>query len=173
MIQDPSRRNFLRTAPAATVAGLALSEVVLYRSGAAQSTAPEPFQVFTSETIGSMVHGLEASPGNKDLVKTPALPFSITFTSEQKKSAKEFEYHEGRHHIFHIIEGSTTFELGGTPQSPHSTAPGEWLAPTSAGSTLVTLHKGDILVIPKGTPHKRSTEESVTLSLVSIESPRS
>jgi mannose-6-phosphate isomerase-like protein (cupin superfamily) len=176
MTKNPSRRNFLRTAPAATVAGLALTDIVLHRSLAAeteeQTATPEPIKVFDYATIAGIVQGLDASPGNKDLMKTPALPFSIAFTVEKKKSAKEFEYHEGRHHIFHVIEGTTVYELGGTPQGAHSTGPNEWLAPSSTGSTTVTLHKGDILVIPKGTPHKRSTAESVTLSLVSIESPR-
>jgi len=31
----------------------------------------------------------------------------------------------------------------------------------------VLLGKGDILVLPRGTPHKRSTEDSVTLYLIS------
>ena len=31
----------------------------------------------------------------------------------------------------------------------------------------MTLHKGDMLVIPRGTPHKRSTEGSVTFYLIS------
>jgi quercetin dioxygenase-like cupin family protein len=173
MIKNPSRRNFLRTAPAATVAGLALSEVVLHRSMDAQDATPEPYKLFRGEAIVNIVEGLMTTPGNNNLLKTPSLPFSIVLTSEAKKSAKEFEYHEGRYHIFHILEGTTLYELGGMPQNAHSTAPGEWLAPASTGSTSVTLHKGDILVIPRGTPHKRSTADSVTFSLVSIESPRS
>ncbi len=31
----------------------------------------------------------------------------------------------------------------------------------------MTLKKGDMLVIPRGTPHRRSTEGSVTLTLIS------
>ena len=88
-------------------------------------------------------------------------------TTEEKKSAKEFEYHEGRDHIFQVLEGATTYELGGTPTNPRNTKPGEWLAPGSEGATTVTLRKGDMLVIPRGTPHKRTTETSVTFYLIS------
>jgi mannose-6-phosphate isomerase-like protein (cupin superfamily) len=32
---------------------------------------------------------------------------------------------------------------------------------------MLTLHKGDMLIIPRGTPHKRSTAGSVTFTLIS------
>ena len=96
-----------------------------------------------------------------------ALPFSVTITTEAKKIASEFEYHEGRDHIFLILDGATKYELGGTPKNGHKTKPGEWLAPESEGAMSVTLKKGDMLVIPRGTPHKRSTAESVTFYLIS------
>jgi quercetin dioxygenase-like cupin family protein len=88
-------------------------------------------------------------------------------TVETAKNAKEFEWHENRDHIFQIIDGSTVYEVGGTPKGAHSTGPGEWLAPASEGATTITLKKGDMLVIPRGTPHKRNTAESVTLTLIS------
>jgi mannose-6-phosphate isomerase-like protein (cupin superfamily) len=88
-------------------------------------------------------------------------------TTEVHASAKEFEWHEGRDHIIQIIDGSTLYEVGGTPQNGRNTKPGEWLAPTSTGSKSLLLAKGDILIIPRGTPHKRSTEDSVTFYLLS------
>ena len=107
-------------------------------------------------------------PGNDNLFTgSSSVPLTIVMTTEERKSAKEFEFHEFRDHIFQILEGTTIYELGGTPQSPRNTKPGEWLAPTSTGARTVTLHKGDMLVIQRGTPHKRSTEGSVTFLLIS------
>jgi uncharacterized protein YjlB len=57
--------------------------------------------------------------------------------------------------------------LGGTPKDAHSQKSGEWLAPTSDGAAIVTLKKGDMLIIPRGMPHKRSTTDSVTFTLIS------
>jgi mannose-6-phosphate isomerase-like protein (cupin superfamily) len=91
----------------------------------------------------------------------------MVLTTEKTKSGKEFEWHEGRDHIFQILEGSTVYELGGTPKNQHSTGPGEWLAPESEGAVKMTLNKGDMLVVPRGTPHKRTTAESVTFYLIS------
>jgi mannose-6-phosphate isomerase-like protein (cupin superfamily) len=173
MAKDQTRRNFLRTAPLAAVAGLPLTEQLLFASsaaaGAAQVATPEPFQVFTSGKLTDAMTTLKAKPGNDNLFSNKALPFTIVMTTEEKKSGKEFEYHEGRDHIFQILEGTTVYELGGTPKDARNTKPGEWLAPTSDGATSLTLHKGDMLVIPRGTPHKRSTEGSVSFTLISIE----
>jgi quercetin dioxygenase-like cupin family protein len=173
MAKDQTRRNFLRTAPLAAAISLPLTEQFLFASGTtmagAQATTPEPIQVFTSGKLTDAMKALQAKPGNDNLFGSKALPFTIVMTTEEKKSGKEFEYHEGRDHIFQILDGTTTYELGGTPKDARNTKPGEWLAPTSAGATSLTLHKGDMLVIPRGTPHKRSTETSVTFTLISIE----
>jgi quercetin dioxygenase-like cupin family protein len=173
MAKDQTRRNFLRTAPLAAAVSLPLTEQFLFASGsasgAAQAMTPEPYQVFTSGKLTDAMKALQAKPGNDNLFASKALPFTIVMTTEEKKSAKEFEYHEGRDHILQILEGATVYELGGTPKDARNTKPGEWLAPMSEGVTSLTLHKGDMLVIPRGTPHKRSTETSVTFTLISIE----
>ena len=170
MAKDQTRRNFLRTAPLA--AAITLNQLLFASSataGGAQTTTPEPFQLFTSGKLTEAMNTLKATPGNDNLFADKALPFTIVMTTEEKKSGKEFEYHEGRDHIFQILDGTTVYELGGTPKDARNTKPGEWLAPTSDGATMLTLHKGDMLVIPRGTPHKRSTEASVTFVLISVE----
>lgn len=173
MVKDQTRRNFLRTAPLAAAVSLPFAEQLLFASsaasGAGQVATPEPFQVFTSGKLTEAMQALKAKPGNDNLFATKAPPLTIVMTTEEKKSGKEFEYHEGRDHIFQILDGTTVYELGGTPKDARNTKPGEWLAPTSEGATSITLHKGDMLVIPRGTPHKRSTETSVTLLLISAE----
>ena len=59
-------------------------------------------------------------------------------------------------------------KLGGTPKGGHvNKGPGEWLAAGAVGSKSIMMMKGDMLVIPRGTLHKRSTEDSVTFILIS------
>jgi mannose-6-phosphate isomerase-like protein (cupin superfamily) len=170
MVNDHTRRNFLRTAPIVAAVSLSLTEKFLFASatsGEPPATAPEPFQLFTSDKLSDAMKALQTKPGNDNLFDSKPLPFTIVMTTEEKKAAKEFEYHEGRDHILQILEGTTILEVGGTPKDARNTKPGEWLAPTSEGATSLTLHKGDMLVIPRSTPHKRSTEGSVTLLLIS------
>jgi mannose-6-phosphate isomerase-like protein (cupin superfamily) len=171
-IESPGRRKFLFAAPAAAAAGFALADASLFSSlAAAQRDAPPAsgpsFQVFTAETIQGDVGALDANPGNNNLVDDKT--FTVVLTTEKTKAGKEFEWHEGRDHIFQILDGSTIYEVGGTPKGGHSTKPGEWLAPESEGATRVALNKGDMLIIRRGTPHKRTTKESVTFTLISAQ----
>ncbi len=174
MVNAHTRRTFLRTAPLAAAVSLSLTDQFLSASvlpadsgQSASATAPVPFQVFTAQSIEDAEKALHAAPGDKSLVKSDALPFTMVLTTETAKSAKEFEWHEGRDHILQILEGTTVYEVGGTPKNGRNTKPGEWLAPISEGATKVTLKKGDTLVIPRNTPHKRSTSGSVTFTLIS------
>jgi quercetin dioxygenase-like cupin family protein len=171
MANDLSRRNFLRTAPLAAAA-LPLTDSLLHaatlESGQTGSmTTAVPFVVITAEAIQADSKMLQSKPGNKDLVTSKELPFLMVLTTETGKSASEFEWHEGRDHILQVLEGTTLYELGGTPKNGRNVKPGEWLAPASEGATKVTLKKGDTLVIPRNTPHKRSTTGSVTFTLIS------
>jgi quercetin dioxygenase-like cupin family protein len=168
-LKDPNRRMFLASASAAVATGFVLAESTLANAQTGTqtgtATAPASFQLITAETFQSDVKTLQAAPGNNNLVTQNA--FTIVLTTETAHSAKEFEWHEGRDHILQVIEGTTMYELGGTPRNAHSQKPGEWLAPASDGAAIVTLHKGDMLIIPRGMPHKRSTEGSVTFTLIS------
>jgi mannose-6-phosphate isomerase-like protein (cupin superfamily) len=168
-VKNPGRRNFLRTAPVAAAASLTLADTSLFTSlAAAQSVPPVmavPFQLLTAQTLQDHFKALQPKSGNETVIN--ATNFVVILTVETAKTAKEFEYHEGRDHVFHILEGSTTYELGGTPKNARKTRPGEWLAPESEGATSITLKKGDMLVVQRGTPHRRITTESVTLILVS------
>jgi quercetin dioxygenase-like cupin family protein len=172
MAKNTSRRNFLRTAPIAAAAGFTLTETLIAAAQAAPGAdvvaAAVPYKLFTGKELDADEKALQAAPGNKNLVDQSAgLPCAIVMTTEVHKSAAEFEWHEGRDHIIQIIDGSTLYEVGGTPKNGRNTKPGEWLAPTSEGSKSILLGKGDLLVIPRGTPHKRSTEDSVTFYLIS------
>jgi quercetin dioxygenase-like cupin family protein len=167
-MQESSRRNFLRTATVAAAAGLTLSDAKLFAApaeGQGTASAPNPFKLYTAEHLAEEWQGLDKAPANKTIVITGN--YSIILTVEKAKAGKEFEWHEGRDHVIQIVDGTTVYEVGGTPKSGHSTGPGEWLAPESEGATKMTLKKGDMLLVPRGTPHKRSTADSVTLTIIS------
>jgi mannose-6-phosphate isomerase-like protein (cupin superfamily) len=169
-MKNSSRRNFLRTAPVAAAAGLALTDTLLFASQAGGPSAPPAvpaaFQLFTAQAIQDDIKALQAG-GNNNLVDARTMPCTVVLTTEVAKSAKEFEWHEGRDHLLQILEGTTVYEVGGTPNDGRNTKPGEWLAPAAVGAATLTLKKGDMLVIPRGTPHRRSTAESVTFLLIS------
>jgi uncharacterized protein YjlB len=168
-VTNSSRRNFLRTAPVAAAAGLTLADAKLFASFAAgqnaAAAAPTGFQFFSAQSIQEDMKALQVRPGSNNLVS--AKEFTVVLTTETDKSAAEFEWHEGRDHVVMVMDGATVYEVGGSPKNGRSTKPGEWLAPAAVGATKLSLKKGDMLIIPRGTLHKRSTAECVTFFLIS------
>lgn len=168
-LENSDRRSFLLTTAAAAAAGFTLADTPLFAAPAPvqgeAASGSANFQLFTAEHLEADIKAMQAAPANKNIIENKS--FVVILTVEKEKSAKEFEYHEGRDHVFYILDGSTIYEVGGTPKNGRNIRPGEWLAPESEGATTLKLKKGDMLMVPRGTPHKRITEGSVTLILVS------
>ncbi len=134
-ISNPDRRRFLRSVPAAAAAGLTLTDLSFLSSSATAQGAAQPgaanFKLFRADEIQDDIKALEDHPGSKSFVQEKTI--TMVMTTEKNKHAPEFEWHEHRDHIIQILDGSTLYELGGTPKGGHSTGPGEWLAPESEG----------------------------------------
>jgi quercetin dioxygenase-like cupin family protein len=178
MAKNTSRRNFLRTAPIAAAAGFTLTETLMAAAQVEQGAKGEyvnataqPFKLFTAKDLADDMKALDAKPGDNKLYESKVIPQQIILTTEKHKSAAEFEWHEGRDHVVQIIDGSTLYEVGGTPTGTKVMGPGEWHATGSTGSKSILMIKGDMLLIPRGTLHKRSTEDSVTFLLISNPAP--
>jgi len=176
MANKTSRRAFLRTAPVAAAVGLSLTDRLMFAAGGQAGAEPgadvvaaaSPYQFFSSKQLDDDAKAGVAKPGDTHLFDSKTLPLAIVMTTEVSKSAKEFEWHEGRDHIVQVVDGMTLYEVGGTPKGGHvNKGPGEWLAAGAVGSKSIMMMKGDMLVIPRGTLHKRSTEDSVTFILIS------
>jgi mannose-6-phosphate isomerase-like protein (cupin superfamily) len=176
MAKNTSRRSFLRTAPIAAAAGFTLADSLMAMAqaapGAEVNAAAQPIKLFKASELADDMKALDAKPGDNKLYASTAIPVQIILTTEKHKSATEFEWHEGRDHIIQIIDGSTLYEVGGTPTGTKvMPGTGEWHATGSTGSKSILLVKGDMMVIPRGTLHKRSTEDSVTFMLLSNPAP--
>lgn len=167
-VNASSRRTFLVGAPLAALAGLSLTEALVARPAMGEDLAAgkgEPFQYFEAEKLKEAIEKLTEKPGDDKLAADKG--FGLVLTTEKAKSAKEFEWHEGRDHLVIVIDGETVYEVGGAPKGTHKLREGEWLSPKAEGATKLTMKKGDILTIPRGTLHKRSTAGSVTFLLIS------
>jgi mannose-6-phosphate isomerase-like protein (cupin superfamily) len=170
-----TRRSVLRVA-SATVAAISLPRAAhaLVATDGVQGRAPQPSQLLTADRMKSALTVLASKPGTKNdeaIFGAKILPFTVALTVETNTIDTQFEYHEDRDHLFQILDGETILEVDGTPQRGHSEQPGQWHSPTSQGTSVHTLRKGDMLLIPRGAPHKRSTAKSVTFMLISVTSP--
>jgi glc operon protein GlcG len=63
------------------------------------------------------------------------------------------EVHTKDTDIIYVLEGSATFVTGGTLVEAHSTAADEIRGKAISGGETRTLVKGDVIIVPAGTPH--------------------
>ena len=76
-----------------------------------------------------------------------------TVSGAVRAKAGQVEVHEKETDIFYVTDGEATFVTGGTMIGGKLTRPGQWLGTEIQGGEVHHLTKGDVIVIPAGTPH--------------------
>ena len=73
--------------------------------------------------------------------------------ASRRDAVGQVEVHVKDADIIYMLSGSTTFVTGGTMIGGQTTAPDEVRGTTIDGGETRRLTKGDVIVVPKGTPH--------------------
>ncbi len=84
--------------------------------------------------------------------KERTIIISCLITSEE--ASPKAEMHENYNDTLFIVEGEEEFFVCGDITDKKSSGPGEWSGEILKGASKYCVKKGDILVIPKGIPHK-------------------
>lgn len=71
----------------------------------------------------------------------------------RREKAGQSEVHADETDTFYVMEGSATFVTGGKVVDGKTTGPGQIRGSGIAGGAEHRLSAGDVIVIPKGTPH--------------------
>lgn len=77
----------------------------------------------------------------------------LLVSGNHRDKAGEVEVHEKETDVIHMIEGEATFVTGGTMVGGKTTKPGQMRGTDIKGGTTQHLVKGDVIVVPAGTPH--------------------
>ena len=73
--------------------------------------------------------------------------------ASRRDTEGQAEVHTKDADIIYMLEGSTTFVTGGTVVGGKTTAADEIRGTSVRGGETRTLTKGDVVVVPRGTPH--------------------
>jgi mannose-6-phosphate isomerase-like protein (cupin superfamily) len=65
----------------------------------------------------------------------------------------QVEVHEKETDIFYVVDGDATFVTGGTMIGGKTTGPNQLRGTDIQGGQTHRLSKGDVIVVPAGTPH--------------------
>ena len=81
----------------------------------------------------------------------------------------QVEVHEKETDIIHVIDGEATFVTGGTMVGGKTSKPGQMMGTDIKGGQTQHLTKGDVIVVPAGTPHWfKEVPKSVSYFVVKV-----
>ncbi len=83
------------------------------------------------------------------LVTTP----DYLVSGSHRSGPGQVEVHDHETDVMYVVEGTATLVTGGTMVGGKVTKPGQWLGSSIQGGETHHLSKGDVIVVPAGTPH--------------------
>ena len=122
------------------------------------STASKPYVVKTRQQVADIYRAAEKEVGNKqiDVAPAPGTQMRVAIFHDEKRENDLFEVHDTSDDIYYVLEGTATLILGGTLVEPNEISAGEWRSKSASGGQEVSIQKGDLIVVPRGTPHQRT-----------------
>jgi glc operon protein GlcG len=93
-------------------------------------------------------------------------------SANRRDAAGQPEVHEKDTDVFHVVSGTATFVTGGTVVGGKATAPEEIRGTSIEGGEARTLRAGDVIVVPRGTPHWfKEVPGPVTYLVIKVRAP--
>jgi len=125
------------------------------------------FTIVIVATVAAFCVGVAATGSASKVTYIPADQVSAAFAkgsvllnngtyqihASRRDAEGQVEVHVKDADIIYMLGGSTTFVTGGTMIGGQTTAPDEIRGSSIDGGETRRLTKGDVIVVPKGTPH--------------------
>ncbi|HEX8337173.1 MAG TPA: hypothetical protein VF621_10625 [Pyrinomonadaceae bacterium] len=143
---------------AAAAAGTSAQTTVKRAAGRAPSSPIRPYVVLNAQSLADVERKLhpETNKGH-ELIGGEGMELRVAVQHENNLPPAAAEIHDASDDVYYVLEGTATLTLGGKLESPKEVEPGEWRGPRIAGGQNFDVKKGDLIVVPRGTPHMRST----------------
>lgn len=135
------------------------------------SVSTRPWVVKSKQQVSDIHKNLEKQSGNKneDVVAAAGGQMRVAVFHDAKRENDLNEVHDNSDDIYYVLDGEATLMLGGTLVQPNEISPGEWRAKTATGGEKVTIKKGDLIVVPRGTRHQRTvTGKGFSMILIKV-----
>lgn len=133
------------------------------------STAIRPFVVMSGQSLADVEKKLQPSNKVEELIGGEGMQVRVAVQHEKDIAGANGELHDASDDVYFVLDGSATLTLGGKLETPRESEPGEWRSPKITGGQTVQIKKGDLVVVPRGTPHQRSTKgQDFTMILIKI-----
>jgi mannose-6-phosphate isomerase-like protein (cupin superfamily) len=151
------------------VAFLLFTSAIVVSAQRKPSEATRPVVVMSSQSLDDLKQKLQ--PGNKteELIDSAGMQLRVAIQHEKNKTGAAAELHDASDDVYYVLEGGATLVLGGKLETPKEVEPGEWRSPRIIDGKTFEITKGDLVVVPRGTPHQRSTaNKDFTMILIKV-----
>lgn len=131
------------------------------------ATAIKPYVVKSKQSVADLDKKLTADKTDvdsknttvtkvEDVIGGAGMETRVAIQHDFRRSGDLAELHDKSDDVYYVLKGKATLELGGTLVDPKEVTPGEWRAKTVTGSQMVDIKEGDLIIVPRGTPHRRT-----------------
>jgi mannose-6-phosphate isomerase-like protein (cupin superfamily) len=127
-----------------------------------------PFVVRTNQSVADLEKSLNGENKVIDLVGGAGMQTRVAIQHDEKKDSALAEVHDASDDVYYVLEGSAELTLGGKLENPREATPGEWKSEKIIDGKTFTIKKGDLIMVPRGTPHQRINSKGNTFSLILI-----
>ena len=137
----------------------------------AQKTPSEPirpFVVLKKQSLTDLEKKLRPENKTEDLIGGAGMELRVAVQHDKKRDTAEAESHDASDDVYYVLEGSAQLTLGGRLENPREATPGEWRSQKIVGGKTFEITKGDLIVVPRGTPHHRVNSAGKVFSLILI-----
>src|SRR5256885_621501 len=121
------------------------------------SEATRPFVVMSSQSLDDLQKTLHPENKTSELIDSAGMQLRVAVQHEKNKTGAAAELHDASDDVYYVLDGSAMLVLGGKLDAAKETEPGEWRSPRIIEGKTIEINKGDIVIVPRGTPHQRST----------------
>jgi glc operon protein GlcG len=93
----------------------------------------------------------------------------LLVSGSHRDKAGQVEVHDKETDVIYMVDGEATFVTGGTAVGLKTTRPGQKVGTNIQGGETHNLTKGDVIVVPAGTPHWfKEVPKSVSYYVVKV-----
>ncbi len=147
---------------------IALFAIVSIAQNREPSKPIRNYIVKTNQEVSAIDKALGKENKVTDLIGGEGMQTRVAIQHDEKKDSATAEVHDASDDVFYVLEGSAELTLGGNLENPKEATPGEWKSDKITGGKTFTIKKGDLIVVPRGTPHQRINSKGKTFSLILI-----
>ena len=94
---------------------------------------------------------------------------NLLVSGSHRDKAGQDEVHDKETDVIYVVEGAATFVTGGTMVGGKVTKPDQHIGDSIQGGQTHNLTKGDVVVVPAGTPHWfKQVPQSISYYVVKV-----